>query len=144
MARIEVVGLSIQLIERGDHLGDVVAQPRRAHQGLGGRLGQPIGVAVFPDQARVLAILAGDIADQNRARQEPSVLIDRHQLVPAQPLAARHAGHGGEQDLEELDVRIGLQEGVRFQRMGDGVVLRRHGCSFRVPRRPASGRNGPA
>ena len=74
MARIEVVGRPVELVHRGEHLGDVVAQPGRRDQCAGRGLRHPVGVAVGPDQAGVLAVLPGDVADQDRARQEAAVL----------------------------------------------------------------------
>ncbi len=121
MPGVEVVGRPVEFVHRGQHLADVVPKPGRADQGSRRGLGQAVGVAVLPDQAGVGAVLTGDVADQDRARQEAAVVIDRHQLVPAQALAARHAGQGGEDHLEELDLRMGVQEPARLLGIGDGA-----------------------
>jgi hypothetical protein len=46
--------------------------------------------------------------------------------MATQPLAARHPGERGEQDLDELDFRMGVQEPARLLRLGDGGWKRDH------------------
>ncbi len=126
VARVEVVGCAVELIQRQHDLADIVAQPRRRHQGSRNRPRHAVGVTVFPDQPGLLDIGAQRIDDQDRARQEAAVFVDRQQLMTAQALAARHPRHRGEEDLEINDMRIGFEESFRFLNRSDHGV----GCKI--------------
>ncbi len=117
-ARVEVVDRPVELVQRGHDLRHVDPEPRRGHQRAGHRHGQPVGVAVLPDQPGILAVAAEDVDHEHRAREEAAVLVDVEQLVAAQSLAARHAAHSGEEQLDERDVGMRFEEGHRLARIG--------------------------
>jgi hypothetical protein len=116
VARIVDARAVVKFIDAEQHLRECGAKPRRAHQGSRDRLAQVVGVAVGPDQAAFLHILAGDVERQHGAGQVARMLVDRQQIVAAQVLAARHAALVGEDDLDGVDVRVLGQE---FLGLGD-------------------------
>jgi hypothetical protein len=90
MAGIQVIGRSVELVDRGDDLGDILAEPRRQRQGSRRRPSQPIGVAVPPDEPRFLAVPSRDVTHQHRSWQETPLIEHRHHLVAAQAFAPGH------------------------------------------------------
>ncbi len=120
VARVEIVGLAVKFVHGERNLRDVGAQPGRGRQPPGDRLGDAVGVAIFPDEACGLHVLAGDIVDQDRARQEPPLLVHGHYLMAAQALAARDTCHVGENDFEELNVRVGVKKRFALFGVGNG------------------------
>ena len=83
------------------------------------QLGEAVRIAIRPNKARLLAVLAGDVADQHRARQKPPILVDSHEFMSPKPLSPGHAGHGGEEKFEELHLGMGVQKSARLLGFGN-------------------------
>ena len=116
--RIDVVWGSVKLIKGCQHLRHIVSKPRRTHQRPRRGLGEPVRIAIFPDQPGILAILACDVTYEDRSRQEATIFIDGHQLVPAQTFSARHAGQRREYYFNKFNFGVRGQESTRFLGIG--------------------------
>ena len=110
LQRVAGVGghdLAVQLVERQEDLG-----PRRRGvvQGLqraGDRPGAQVAVALVPDQAGFMHVLATDIEAEDRNRHVPTRFVEACQLVPADDLAAPDAVRIVQHDVDGLNLGMG-------------------------------------
>jgi hypothetical protein len=88
-----------------------------------------VGIAGLPQQLGLLDVAPGDVSEGHRNRQEPTILIHRHDLMLAKSLAARHPAHVGEDHVDRIDLRMLREKGAGFV---DRVYGSGHSRSFRA------------
>ncbi len=79
----------------------------------------PIRIAIFPDKAGFFGVAAGNVDDDGRAGEEAALLVNTQHLMRAQPLAAGHAAHVGEDDVDGVNLRMSLEKGFCFGKVRD-------------------------
>jgi hypothetical protein len=87
MARVGGHGSPVQFIKRQEHFGARRGGVVQRFQCAGHRPCPQIAVALIPDQAGFMHILAADIQPQNGNRHMPSRAIERQEFMPPDDLA---------------------------------------------------------
>jgi hypothetical protein len=105
---------------RHEHLAARRLGVVQRHQRAGDRPGAQVAVALIPDQAGFVDILAADVEAQDRDRQMPPALVEGQKLMPADDLAAADAVGIVQHDVEGLDLGMGGQEGLGLGKGGTG------------------------
>jgi hypothetical protein len=116
VARVTRRRRAIQLVHAYQELASGRHLPGRTHERAGNRPAGPVGVAVFPHQAGLLDVGAGDVETEDRAGQIAAVAVDARQLVTPHALAAADAVGIGEDDLDIRDIGIRGEEFLRLAR----------------------------
>ena len=141
-ARVEVVGRAVEIADRGNVLSRRFFRPGNALQAAGHRPHQHVAVTLVEDETGLRHVLARHVEDERRNRHEAAILPGGDHLVAAQDLAAGDAADIGPDDVDALDVGIGVKKGLGFGlpageyeshlclRVSSSVPSRRH----RVPR----------
>ena len=114
MARVRGHRRAVELVHRHQHLAARRAGAVQRLQRAGDRPAAQIAVAGIPDQAGLVDILAGDVEAEDGDRQMPAALVEAHQFVAADDLAAADAVGVGQHDVEGLDLGMGVEKVLRF------------------------------
>ena len=96
-----------------------LAAPSLQAEAAGHRIGPAIGIADLPDQAAVLDVVAVDGQRKDGARQRPTVLVNRKQLVAMQQFAARYAVGVDQEEFELLHLGVRGEEVMGFPDIGE-------------------------
>ena len=146
VARVRGHLAAVEIVERQEHLAPRRGGAGQRHQRAGDGPGAAVAVALVPDQAGFMHILAADVEAQDRDRHVPARLVDRQKLMAADDLAAPDAVGIVQDDVERLDLGMRGEEGFGFGdgRAGGAVifghgVLRRKVRSGRCRRRRSDG-----
>ena len=111
-ARIGGHRRAVEMVHRHQHLAARRLGAVERHQRAGDRPGAQVAVAGVPDQPGFVHVLAGDVEAEDRDRHMPAALVDAHQFVPADDLAAADAIGVGQHDVEGFDLGMGVEKGL--------------------------------
>ena len=140
MARIGSHRRAIELEEGEPHFAARRRGPGQGDERAGDRPSAPVGIAIGPDEAGFLHILAGDIEAEDGTRQVPAGTKDRQKLVSSDDLAAGDAVEVDQDEIEGGDLRVGGEEGFGFGNVGGfgraGGEVAAHAAALRSARRP--------
>ena len=114
VARVRAHRLAVEMIHRQKHLAARRAGAVKRLQRARDRPGAQVAVAGIPDQAGFVDVLAGDVEAEDGDRHVAAALVDRQQLVAADDFSPANAVGVGEQDVEGLNVRMGIQKRLCF------------------------------
>ncbi|MNC38527.1 hypothetical protein D3C75_871370 [compost metagenome] len=83
-------------------------------QGAGNRQAHAVGIADVEAQPRAFHGRALDIQREQRGRKVDALLVDLEQIAAVDALAAHHAVHVRNKEVDELDLGMFRKELVRF------------------------------
>ena len=112
MARVGCHGLTVERILGQEHLAPRRVGAMQRHQCSGDRPGPNVAIALIPDQAGFMHVLAADIQTKDRDRHMPPALVDRQQFVATDDLAAPDAVAVMQHNVKGLDLGVGGQKGL--------------------------------
>ena len=119
VARIGRGRPAVQFEHRAEDLPGGPVEPGRTAERAGNRPAALVGVADGPDQPGAFDVLAGDVETEDRARHVAAGRVQRGQFLAGDVLAATDAAGVGDDELDGFDVRIGVEECLRFGRRAE-------------------------
>ncbi len=110
MARIRGHRRPVKVIDAHQHLAARRRRAGQCDQRAGDRPGATVAIALVPDQAGFMHILAADVEAEDRDRQVAAAAIHRQKLVPTDDLAPPDPVGVMQDDVEGLDLGMPGQE----------------------------------
>ncbi len=117
--------LAFQFVHGHQQLRGRALLPGFHGEGAGDRVADPVGVADVETQAGTLYGGAGDIEGEQGSGEIDTFFEDFVQTVAFDPLAANHAIHVCNKEVDELDLGMFLEELARFSEL-NGTLGYRH------------------
>ena len=111
---------AVKIIQRHEHFAAGRVGAHQRHQRAGDGPSAAVAVALIPDQAGFMHILATDIEAQNGNRHMAAGFVDRQKFMAADDLAAPDAVAVVQDDVERFNFRMGGKEGFGFGGGGTG------------------------
>ncbi|MNV32194.1 hypothetical protein D3C71_1235240 [compost metagenome] len=119
--------LAVQLMHGHQQLGGRALLPRLVRQRAGNWIADPVGIADVQAKTGALHGRAVDVQGEQRRGQVDALLVHLVQAGPLDALATYHAVHVGDQQVDVLRVRMGLEEVIHLAGRTGARGYRRHG-----------------